>query len=193
MPTLLIKTPGDEAHGVLAAAQLVSLSARVLYDAPLRAFRKVAPERGWEAAGVAQLPIQLVVESLAFAWRAFVSIPIVAITAVVFLPFGIEFARVAGRVFVAAGDAPPGSWTVLYLPPFDRYEERLRRIDQYRQARAADDGTAVEHLERELESEWSLATSGLAHSRAYNDLRSARIIAAWLAGQPSRQPESKTH
>ena len=84
---------------------------------------------------------------------------------------------------MAAGDAPPGNWTVTYLPPFDRYEERIRKIDQYVKARSEDEGMVVEHLERELDSNWILATRGIAHSRAYNDLRSAEIIAAWLHEQ----------
>ena len=70
-----------------------------------------------------------------------------------------------------------------YLPPFDRYEERTRRFDQYEKARAQDDELAVERLERALDSDWTLATRGFAQSRGYNDLRSAKIIAAWLEGQ----------
>jgi hypothetical protein len=36
VPTLLMRTPGDEAHGALAAAQMVSLVARSVYNLPLR-------------------------------------------------------------------------------------------------------------------------------------------------------------
>ena len=72
-----------------------------------------------------------------------------------------------------------------YLPPFDRYEERIGRAAQYEKARDADDGTAVERMEGELTADWTLATRGIAHSRAYNDLRAAKIIAAWLEEQSS--------
>jgi hypothetical protein len=180
VPTLLIKTPGDEAHGLLAAAQMASYLARTLYGVPLRVLGRTWPGLDAEEIGIFELPIYLIVWSAAFTWRAFVSIPILVVTALAFLPFGVEFSRLAGRVLVAAGDAPPGSWAVTYLPPFDRYEERIRRIDQYVKARAQDDGMAVERLERELDSNWTLATRGIAHSRAYNDLRSANIIATWI-------------
>lgn len=183
VPTLLIRTPGDEAHGFLAAAQMASFLARALYGVPLRVLGKTWPGLDAEDIGILELPIYLILWSAAFTWRAFVSIPIVVVTALAFLPFGVEFSRLAGRVLVAAGDAPPGTWTVTYLPPFDRYEEHIRRIDQYQKAGAEDDERAVEHLEIELDSDWTLATRGIAHSRAYNDLRSARIIAVWLEGQ----------
>ena len=180
VPTLLIKTPGDEAHGSLAAAQMASLLARGLYGAPLRVFPMAWRGDVAEDLGTLEFLIYLLLCSAAFAWRAFASIPIVAVTALAFLPFGIEFSRLAGRVLVAAGDAPPGNWKVTYLPPFDRYEERIRRIDQYQKARAQDDEKTAESLEKELGADWALATRGMAHSRGYHDLRSAGIIAAWL-------------
>lgn len=183
VPTLLIRTPGDEAQGLLGAAQMASYVARTLYDAPLRILGKTWLRHDPEDVGFLEFPIYAVLWSAAFTWRAFVSIPIVAITALTFLPFGIEFSRLAGRVLVASGDAPPGSWTVTYLPPFDRYEERVLKNDAYVKARNKDDGTAVERMENDLTSEWKLATRGIAHSRAYNDLRSARVIATWLDAQ----------
>ncbi|HEY9228142.1 MAG TPA: hypothetical protein VIP11_15905, partial [Gemmatimonadaceae bacterium] len=190
VPTLLLKTPGDEAHGFLAAAHIASLFARSLYEVPLR----VLGTRGIEDlqvgdSGVLDTALEVSRWSAGFVWRAFVSIPIVIVTAVAFLPFGAEFSRLAGRVLVSAGDAPPGDWRITYLPAFDRYEERIRRIDLYEKARALDDGTD-EKLEDELKAEWALATRGIAHSRAYNDLRSAKLIAAWLQEARSANPAS---
>jgi len=177
VPTLLIKTPGDEAHGALAAAQMVSLLARSVYNAPLRV---LPTDLESEEDGFLKDVAKLVLASIAYTWRAFASIPIVAITAAVFLPFGIEFSRLAGRVFVAIGDTPPGRWTIAYLSPFDRSEERAKRSDQYRKAGAEDDSHAVEGLEKQLRAEWDLATRGMAHSRGYSDFRSAELIATWL-------------
>jgi hypothetical protein len=85
-------------------------------------------------------------------------------------------------VFVAIGDTPPGRWTVAYRSPLDRYEERVKRSDQYRKAGAEDNSSAVEGLEKQVQAEWDFATRGMAHSRGYSDFRSAELIATWLKG-----------
>jgi hypothetical protein len=83
VPRLLIKTPGDDAHDLLAATQIASFLARVFYSLPFTyVVRRARLLFG------------------AFTWRTLVSIPIVVVTALAFLPLGVEFSRLAGRVLL---------------------------------------------------------------------------------------------
>jgi pimeloyl-ACP methyl ester carboxylesterase len=179
VPTLLIKMPGDEAHGALAAAQLASWMIRVMYGVPLRVLRKF--RRDPEDVGLLGLPLFLFLILAGIIYRAVISLPIILLSAVALLPFGIEFSRLAGRILVAVGDAPPGEWRITYLAPLDRYEERLRSFAQFHDEAEID--RQLETIERDLDDQWKESTKRITHSRAHNDFRTANVVAEWWRGE----------
>ena len=180
----MIKTPGDEAHAGLALAHLLSLGLRAIYNLPFRVLGRWIPSDFGDLP-LADTVVGLVCAAVVFAWRAFASIPLLLLGGLCSLAFGIEFAKVTGRVVVAAGDTPPGKWNVVYLPPFEREEERKTRAAAYLAAGRVDADGEVRAMEATLEKEWDYATRGMAHSRPYNDPRAARLIAEWLGALPA--------
>jgi len=196
VPTLLIKVPGDEAHGALASAQFLSWTLHKLYAVPVRSVRLLREqaedrydvlefsdrepwarrERMYLYIGCI-LPLWLVELAL----RMILSPPVVIFAAILSAPYGRDFLRLAGAVVLAVGDTPPGDWRIVYVPPFDEREFRREHQDLFANAEVDYVWDEFDDLEADLRRRLENATRGTPHSRAYGDPRVATLIAEWLA------------
>jgi hypothetical protein len=188
LPTLLVKVPGDEAHGALAGAQILCWILHRAYAVPMRFVTDLrSAVRGDDdyddrplAALAFDLLLNLPLACIGLALRVILSVPVVLAVALLSAPFGPEFMRAAGAVSVAAGDTPPGAWRIVYMPPFDLRDHRREHLQRYLDAELDYLGDAFDELEREAQQHLADATRGAPHGRAYGDPRVADVIAHWL-------------
>jgi pimeloyl-ACP methyl ester carboxylesterase len=185
IPTLLLKLPGDEAHGWLTAASMAHWTMNSLYGAPIRSAQALT--RSCRELGSWAQPATLLVALFAGWLRWLLSLPTLLIAALFTMPFGVEFCKAAGRLAVYPGDTPPGRWQVHYYPLFDREDERRRSRQAYLDAEVDffDDG--LDALEEQLLDRWIESTRGIVHSRAYADPRVASLVADWFCTLNVRQ------
>ncbi len=188
VPTLLVKVPGDEAHGALASAQFIGWLLRTLYAVPLRLagrLRRAArgdddfDDRPWVALAhtiFLDLPPAL----LELALRVALSVPVVLLAALLSVPFGKDFVRAAGVLVLSVADTPPGDWRIVSMPPLDLREYRREHLDRFLGANVDYLHDEFDELEADLQLRHAYATRGTPHGRAYGDPRVAAVLVRWL-------------
>jgi hypothetical protein len=203
VPTLLLKVPGDEAHGALASAQFLSWILQQGYSVPIRSLRTLRErleafisDKSDDAGGRIGLAVLffdfccvLPLRLIELALRLILSPLVVALAAVLSAPYGLDFLRVAGAAVLAIGDTPPGDWRVVYVPPFDVRDYRRQHSERFANADVdMYDWDEFDELEADLSRQFDNATRGTPHSRAYADPRVASIIAEWLRARVLKEP-----